>query len=186
MGCGCGKKKGPTIHFMGQGNGQEADAEEWGPIMWRYMHCLIQRIGHSGNPIMDTDQANYLEFMLQNFGAVVPCQECQAHAVQYTHQNHPPQLKGLYGENLRRTAQQWLCHFHNAVRERKGQPIQIHNIEQLEAEYNDCFVAQCEFTLLTQSVAFAVRHGWVRVDLWRKWFNYSERMRVLVSSPVVK
>lgn len=186
MGCGCGKKKGPTIHFMGQGNGQEADAEEWGPIMWRYLHCLIQRVGHSGNTIMDTDQANYLEFMLQNLGAVIPCQECQNHAKLYIQQNRPPTLKGLYGENLRRTAQQWLFTFHNAVRSRIGKPIQIHNIEQLEAEYNDCFIAQCEFTLLTQSIAFGIRHGWVRVDMWRKWFNFSERMRMLISSPIVR
>ncbi len=186
MGCGCGKKKGPTIHFMGQGNGQQADPEEWGPIMWRYLHCLIQRIGHSGNAIMDTDQANYLEYMLQNLSAVLPCQECQAHASQYISHNHVPQLRGLYGENLRRTAQTWLFNFHNAVRSQKGQPIQINNLEELEAEYNECFVPQCEFSLLTQSVAFAVRHGWVRVDTWRKWYNYSERMKVLVSSPVVR
>jgi hypothetical protein len=171
---------------MGQGNGQETDAEDWGPIMWRYMHCLIQRIGYSGNPIMDTDQANYLEFMLTNLGAVLPCQECQGHAHQYISFNPPPTLKGHYGENLRRLAQQWLFTFHNAVRTSKGQAIQIHNIEQLEAEYKECFVAQCEFSMLTQSIAFAVRHGWIRVDVWRKWFNYSERMRVLVSSPVVK
>jgi hypothetical protein len=186
MGCGCGKKKGPTIHFMGQGNGHEADPEEWGPIMWRYMHCLIQRIGYSGNSIIDTDQANYLEMMFNNFSSILPCLECQNHARQYMSQNPPPSLKGLYGENLRKTAQLWLFNFHNAVRQRKGQTIQIHNIEQLETEYGECFVAQCEFTILTQSVSYAVRNGWVRVDLWRKWFSYSERMRVLVGSAVVK
>lgn len=186
MGCGCGKKKGPTIHFMGQGNGQKTDAEDWGPVMWKYLHCLIQRIGHSGNPIMDTDQANYLEFMLQNLGAVVPCQECQAHASLYIASTPVPTLRGLYGHNLRRTAQVWLFNFHNAVRNRKGQPIEIHNLEELEQKYADCFVAQCEFSMLTQSVAFAVRFGWVRVDMWKKWFNYSERMRVLISNPVVR
>ena len=186
MGCGCGKKRGPTIHFMGHGNNHEADPEEWGPILWKYMHCLIQRIGHSGNTIMDTDQAMYLEYMLHNLGNILPCQECQGHAVRYISQNPPPVLKGQYGVNLRRTAQTWLFTFHNSVRSMKNQPILVNSLEQLESEYADCFIAQCEFSLLSDSVAYGVRHGWVRVDIWRKWYSNSEKMRALISSPVVR
>jgi hypothetical protein len=37
------------------------DPPEWGPILWKYMHCLAEKLGTSGNAIVDTDQANYME-----------------------------------------------------------------------------------------------------------------------------
>jgi hypothetical protein len=185
MGCGCGKKNaGGTIHFMGREGNQIADPQEWGPIVWKYLHCLAEKMGTSGNTIVDTDQANYMETLLTTLHLVLPCTECQAHAANYIAANPVPALKGIYGDNLRSTVRNWLFTFHNQVRSSKGQPIQVNSAKECAALYGGCFVPKCEYNLFVQSVAFAVRQGWVRIENWRKWYSNSERMRILCGNIV--
>lgn len=184
-GCGCTKRTSTLTHFMGREGGQYADPAEWGPILWKYLHCLAEKIGNTGNKIVDTDQANYFEQMLQTLPQIIPCQECQQHSAAYISSNPIPQLKGLYGEDLRNVARVWLFNFHNNVRSSKGQPIIVSNIQECINTYANCFIPQCEFTALTQNVAFAIRNGWVRIDNWRKWFNNSEKIKILVGNIVL-
>ena len=185
MPCGCGKKNNGTMHFMGQGNSDVPDPVEWGPILWKYLHCLAEKIGTSGNPIVDTDQANYIDTLLSMLHLIIPCPECQAHAAAYISSNPLPSLKGLYKEQLRNPIRLWLLNFHNHVRNSKGQPITITTLEELSNVYGGCFVPKCEYTLFVQNVAYAVRQGWVRVDNWRKWYSNSERMRIISGNIVV-
>ena len=170
MPCGCGKKNNVgTIHFMGRDGTQMADPLEWGPILWKFLHCLSEKIGTSGNKIVDADQANYMESILSSLHLIIPCTECQAHTATYISTNSVPVLKGLHGEALRNTLRSWLLSFHNHVRASKGQPITVNNLEEYSKIYANCFVPKCEHTLLVQSVAYAVRQGWVRIATWRKW-----------------
>jgi hypothetical protein len=185
MPCGCGKKRTGTVHFMGQEGAQTADPVEWGPIVWKYLHCLAEKIGMSGNSIVDGDQANYMESIINSFHLVLPCTECQEHAAQYISSNPLPSLKALKGEQLRSTVRNWLFTFHNNVRTRKQQPILISNVQECASNYASCFVPKCEYTLFVQSVAFAVRQGWVRVDNWKKWYSNSERLRILIGNIIV-
>ena len=185
MGCGCGKKKTGTVHFMGQASSDTPDPEEWGPIVWKYLHCLTEKLGTSGNTIVDTDQANYMETLLTTLQLVIPCPECQAHAASYISNNPLPSLKGLYGEQLRNSVRNWLFAFHNHVRSSKGQPITLNSPEECAGHYAGCFIPKCEYTLFVQNVAYAVRQGWVRVDNWRKWYSNSERMRIISGNVVV-
>jgi hypothetical protein len=167
---------------MGRDGNQLTDPQEWGPTLWLYLHCLASKIGTTGNSIIDTDQANYMEYIITNLPNIIPCLECQSHATTYIKTHPLPTLKGLYKDTLRTTTQEWLLKFHNTVRQRKGQPIIINTIEELNRTYNNCVVKQCEFTQLTQSVAYAVRQGWVKIDAWRKWYNFSERLRMLIGN----
>lgn len=184
MPCGCGKKNG-TVHFMGPEKNNTADPLEWGPILWKYLHCTAEKIGLSGNIVMDTDQANYLETLLSTLHLILPCTECQEHAANYISSNPVPTLKGLQGETLRSTVRTWLFNFHNSVRNRKGQGIMIANVNDCISHYSGCFLPKCEYTLFIQSVAFAVRQGWVRVDNWKKWYSNSERLRLIIGNIVV-
>lgn len=186
MPCGCGKKNtGGTVHFMGREGNQIADPVEWGPILWKYLHCMTNKIGTSGNKIVDADQANHMELLLTTLHLILPCTECQAHASAYIAANPLSSLKGLSGPEIKVQVRNWLFSFHNAVRSQKGQPILLNSPDECEAVYNGCFVPKCEHTLFVQSVAFAVRQGWVRIDNWRKWYTHSERMRVLVGNIVL-
>jgi len=183
MPCGCGKKNNVgTIHFMGRDSSQIADPQEWGPVLWKFLHCLSEKIGTSNNKILDADQAVYMESMINTLHLIIPCTECQAHAASYISTNPLPTLKGLQGETLRNTLRTWLLAFHNHVRNSKGQPIIINNLEEYSAMYGGCFVPKCEHTLFVQSVAYAVRQGWVRIDNWRKWYSSSERLRIIAGN----
>ncbi len=185
MPCGCGKKKTGTVHFMGQQSSDAPDPEEWGPIVWKYLHCLTEKIGHTGSVISDSDHANHMEFIINNLHLVIPCPECQAHTAAYIAGNPLPSLKGLRNEDLRHTVRTWLFNFHNNVRSSKGQPIIINTVEACRDNYGGCFVPQCEYNLFVQNVAYAVRQGWVRVDNWRKWYSNSERLRIIIGNVVM-
>ena len=161
------------------------DPSEWGPILWKYLHCLAEKVGTSGNKIVDTDQANYMEALLSALPLILPCTECQAHAAEYIAGHPLPSLKGLYNGELQRTVREWLFLFHNTVRERKGQTVLVQTADECAPLYANCTVAKCEYTSFIQSVAAAVRQGWVRMDNWRKWYSFSERMRILSGNMVI-
>jgi len=174
MGCGCGKKGAPPPLMLQE---QLLSPEEWGPMLWNYLHCLAEKMGSTGNKMIDTDQANYMDTLLTMLPLILPCLECQAHAASYLVANPLPNLKGLYGTLLRDAVRKWLFLFHNAVRASKGQPILFQTVEECVKE--GCSIPKCEYTAFIQSVAAAVRQGWVRIENWRKWYSNSERLRIL-------
>jgi len=184
MGCGCGAKKGGAAAPVLQTD-QLLAPTEWGPILWKYLHCMAERIGSSGNKIIDTDQANYTETMLTMLPLVIPCTECQSHAADYIAANPVPSLKGLYGQGLQTEARNWLFAFHNAVRVSKDQPLMIATVEECQAAYANISVPKCEYTAFIQSVAAAVRQGWVKIENWRKWYSNSERIRIITGNIII-
>ena len=185
MPCGCGKKNTGTVHFMGQVSTDIPDPVEWGPIIWKYLHCLTEKIGFSGNPLVDNDQAGYMETLISTLHQVIPCPECQSHASSYIGANPLPTLRGLKGDVLRNTVRNWLFNFHNHVRTTKGQPIQVNTTEACRELYTGCFVPKCEYTQFVQNVAYAARQNWVKIDIWRKWYSTSEKIRILIGNVVV-
>ena len=188
MGCGCGKKNGAGLSQM-MGSYPSPDSsivvEEWGPILWKYLHCLAEKIGTSGSTVVDTDQANYMETILSMIHLVIPCTTCQAHASAYIAANPIPSLRGLYGAQLRDTIRAWLFLFHNSVRSSKQQEIMVRTIEECSDLYGNCLLAKCDYNTFIQNVAFAVRQGWVRIEHWRKWYSNSERLRIILGNIVV-
>jgi len=158
---------------------------EWGPILWKYLHCLAEHIGTSGNSVMDTDQAHYMTTLLTLLPQILPCTDCQAHASTYLAANPLPTLNGLYGSALTLAIRTWLFTFHQAVRASLSQPMVVASVEDCAALYAGCTVAKCEYTLFIQSVAAAVRLGWVRMEYWKKWYSNSERLRILTGNLIV-
>jgi hypothetical protein len=185
MPCGCGKKNTGTVHFMGQVSTEVPDTSEWGPILWKYLHCLIEKIGLSGNPLVDNDQAGYMETIIGTLHQIIPCPDCQAHATTYITNNPLPTLRGLKGEDMRNILRLWLFNFHNQVRLSNRQSIIVNTVEACRELYNGCFVPKCEYTLFVQNVGYAVRQNWVRIDIWRKWYSTSEKIRILIGNVVV-
>jgi hypothetical protein len=182
MGCGCGKRNGVAAPAPVLQGDQLLEPTEWGPILWKYIHCIAERIGESGNKMIDTDQANYTETLLSMLPLIIPCTECQGHAAAYMNANPLPTLKGLYGSALQATVREWIFTFHNAVRKMKEQPIIISTAEECRVTYAGKFVQKCEYTAFIQSVAAAVRQGWVRMEHWRKWYSNSERIRIITGN----
>ena len=185
MSCGCGKKKAENMANMEKEANQLLPPSEWGPILWKYMHCLGEHIGFSGNKIVDTDQANYMETFINLLPFILPCTECQEHSSVYLKNNPLPVLKGLYGVTLRSTIRNWLFLFHNSVRSMKGQRILVETVEEYEIAYVGCSILKCEYNAFIQTVIAAVRTGWVRIEHWKKWYSNSERLRILTGNVVM-
>ena len=183
MSCGCGKKRGGVPLMMD--SQPLLTAPEWGPILWKYLHCLAEKMGFSGNTIMDTDQATYMEVLLNMLPSIIPCKICQEHAAIYQMQSPLPPLKGLYGDALRNTIRTWLFAFHNHVRSINGQPILLSTVEECAALYQGCAVVKQDYTAFVQSVAAAVRQGWVKIEQWKKWYSHSERIRIICGNVVM-
>ena len=182
MPCGCGKGKSGAAPLAE--HSIELSETKWGPILWNYLHCIAEKIGQSGNKIVDTDQANYMETLLSMLPVILPCKECQAHAATYIALHPIPTLRGLYNIALQSTVREWLFLFHNEVRTSNNQPIMVHTVEECQHLYAQCSVSKCDYTFFIQSVAAAVRQGWVRIDNWRKWYSNSERIRILAGNVV--
>jgi hypothetical protein len=153
------------------------DPLQWGPILWKYLHTIAENLGVSGNKIVDTDQANYMDTILTTLHLIIPCKECQAHTASYIASNPLPTIKGLQGITLRIVVREWLFHFHNSVRTMKGQPIILNTPEECH-QYNGN-ISKNDYTFFVQSVGHAVRLGLVRTDNWRKWYSNSERLRII-------
>ena len=149
------------------------------------LHCLIEKIGFSGNPIVDIDQGNHMETIINNLHLILPCPECQAHAHTYISNNPLPSLKGLTGDNLRNIIRNWLFIFHTHVRTFKDQPIIINTVEECKEHYSGCFIKKCEYDLFIQNGAYAVRLGWVKLENWRKWYTTSEKLRITIGNIVL-
>ena len=179
MPCSC-SKKGGAAPLMGK---DSSEPEIWGPILWKYLHCIAENIGYSGN-IMDTDQANYVYTIITSLHLIIPCQDCQSHTLSYITSNPFPILKDLHGVTLRSTVSKWLFQFHNSVRNMKGQPIMLHTPEEC-AQYTGNGISKSDYAIFVQSVTFAVRKGWVRIDNWRKWYSNSERLRIIVGNIII-
>lgn len=177
MPCNCGKKS----VIIGQDI--VSDPIIWGPILWKYLHCIAENLGFSGNSIVDTDQANYVETVITTLHLILPCQECQSHTLSYIILHPFPSLKGLRGDVLRSTVRIWLFQFHNNVRTMKGQQIIIHTAEECASQYSH--ISKTDYTFFVQSVGYAVRKGWVRADNWRKWYSNSERLRIIAGNIVI-
>ena len=181
MSCGCSKK--------GNKSGNIIEIEivltplVWGPVLWKYLHCLSEKIGISGNKMIDTDQANYMEKILQLLPVIIPCIECQQHAKEYYVINPVPSLKGLYNGELKSIVRMWLFLFHNHVRILKGQSV-MESIEVYIETYQT-ILNKTEYQLIINSIIGAVRQGWVKMDQWRKWYSYSERLRIISGNVVV-
>ena len=186
MGCGCGKRNGAAAAAVpGKDTAELLSPTEWGPFLWKYLHCIAEKMGFTGNKIIDTDQATYMEILLNTLPLIIPCQECQAHTAAYIQANPVPTLRGLYGQELRQATRLWMFLFHQAVRTQKGQDILVLSVEDCAVLYHECAVPKCEYTSFIQSVSAAVRQGWVRIDQWRKWYSYSERLRIISGNIVV-
>ena len=85
MPCNCGRKRASGAEIVSPLLVQEP--AEWGPTLWTYLHILAERLGSSGSPIVDTDQATYMDVLLQYLPRILPCTDCQQHATAYVAQN---------------------------------------------------------------------------------------------------
>jgi hypothetical protein len=174
MGCSCGKK--------GTAPGQisVSDFKEpcvWGPAYWRILHTMAERVGAMNNPLLDTDRARTMETLVRTLALVLPCAECQAHF-----KNEAPAIAwvGLYGPVLTFAVSQWLFNFHNAVRQRLGQPIMLDTSEACSALYGTTTITDKDVQIIEAAASYAIANNIVKQPVWKKWFSTFKLLRVML------
>jgi hypothetical protein len=179
--CGCGgKKRGGNVDIPN--TDLFLVPTYWGPLVWNYLHCLTEKIGVSGNKIIDTDEANYMNTIITMLPLILPCVDCQAHCKSYMESNPFPTLKGIFGAGLQSTIRTWLFNFHNTVRATLNQSIMIATAEDCRQFYEGCVVRKSDYATIIQCSTLAIQKGWVRIGDWRKWYSNSERLRLLTGA----
>lgn len=176
MGCGCGKKRGGVV-LIGA-DSADGNPDTWGPALWTILHTIGERIGNGG---MDIDQARDIGTLVPLLPAILPCATCQAHMRTYLGL-HPFVLGSLVGEPLRTYIRTWLLDFHNAVRTSKGQPIEITTLEQLTVLYGTEKIQTCQLETLMSHVTYGIRHGLVKMDVWKRWNSIFQRLKVMTGA----
>lgn len=180
MGCGCGKKKGVQT-LLAEAREADGKPETWGPPLWAILHILASRIGKSGAPFLDTDQARDMEVVISMLPLVIPCAECQAHCRAYLARSPFSCIK-LTGGDLSACARTWLLDFHNAVRASNGQAIEVTGLEGLDALYKDQALQPCQIEAFGANVLYGIRNGLVKMDSWKRWIAVYKRLKVLLGA----
>jgi hypothetical protein len=181
MGCGCGKKKAQAAAIVAGSVVDSIDAEEWGPVYWKLLHCLSVRIGLMGDVISDTDQARAMEYLVGHLVDVIPCDECQGHARTYI-EAHPIRWLGLRNSTLRVAVERWLLDFHNDVRARLSQAIEVADLAVYEAAYEGCTMAECEMEVIARAAKYAIDHNIVKPANWKRWMTEFKKLRLSVGA----
>jgi short-subunit dehydrogenase len=73
----------------------------------------------------------------------------------------------------------WLLTFHNAVRTRNGQPIDITTLEQLDELYKTDTIQKCQINTLVANVNYGIRNGILKAEPWKRWFTLLNRLKVM-------
>jgi len=63
--------------------------EEWGPVLWEFLHGLLEKSGKSVLGHMLLDQRREILVILKNLELVMPCQLCRKHYSEWR-KLHPP------------------------------------------------------------------------------------------------
>lgn len=185
MGCGCNSRVDPEVALRLQLEQSMCEPTGWGPILWRYLHSLAEKLGYRNNPQESTEEAEYIFSVLKLLPLILPCRQCQKHAADYMLTHQLPPLKELRGSYLRDAVREWLFLFHNAVREQNDQPLMLATIQECQTMYENAFITQGQYTQFIHCVATALRNGWVKIENWRRWYNNSERLRNLLGNVIV-
>ena len=185
MPCACGKRKnGTTDAAIEREANQLLLPTQWGPIMWKLLHIIAEKIGQSGNMITDMDQANYVKALITSLPSILPCQECQSHAETYLATNPFPVLTNMNGLAMSNIVRIWLFTFHNHVRTMNEQEP-LATPEECHTLYAYQILSHADYTTLMECMIAATRQQWVRLDQWKKWYSVMERLRLLTGTIVL-
>ena len=92
---------------------------EWGPTTWELLHGIAERVGNQSLIPLIRDEKNELRIVLRGFGALLPCQKCQAHYRDWVKRNPPEQILDKGGEYLQDALRDWVFRLHEDVNNRR-------------------------------------------------------------------
>lgn len=179
MSCGFCGKRGKAIQKPYDGVDESVSNAEWGPFLWKTLHCIAEKVGRTG-PSIEIDQKNDFEFLILNMGNILPCKICQKHYRDYL-KDHTPDWKKLKGMSFHNEVVNWLFVLHNKVRSHSEQSIDIDTVEKCSALYKDCKISSIEMNRFNSIMSHATRMRIVKHDTLSRWMSIFNRLIILTS-----
>lgn len=155
----------------------ELKVEQWGPLLWKYLHITAERIGCSTNPILEADSANSIQILITSLPEIIPCADCQAHARTYLASNKFV-TKDLKGCELQTYVRNYLFAFHAAVRARKSQPVVIDSPEACSALYGTMLITNEDDKNITDYFRYALLYRIINSTKYMRWWDIFRRLRL--------
>ena len=151
----------------------------WGPLLWHLLHITAEKLGRTGNVILDADAATYISYIMTHLPDILPCPDCRTHAKGYLFE-HKFDVRGKVGSVLQTYVREYLFSFHNAVRARKSQSIMFATVDDCAAYYNGMTFNTEDERRLAEVYKAALAQRLVRSDHYKQWMGILRRLRLLV------
>ena len=94
--------------------------KSWGPPLWTLLHGIAEALGNQVHPMLATDEAHEIVFLLRDVEKIMPCQLCRSHYHQWRKDHPLEEIDRLRGPMLREGVRQWLYDLHEEVNRSKG------------------------------------------------------------------
>jgi hypothetical protein len=170
---GQGQNKIEDIEYV-----TEISPADWGPLLWKFLHILAERLGRSGIESIDRDEAIALDFIVERLPDVLPCPECQIHARTYI-RSHSYTFKNLRGQTLQSAARNYFWSFHNSVRESTGKSVIVATVDDCKQLYQAMEWQKCEMEQAVEYFSFGVHHGIIKTDTYKRWMTQVHKLRLI-------
>jgi Erv1 / Alr family len=126
MPCGCAKDR-----YM------DPEGLSWGPLLWRVLHGLAERVGHLVRPIFLQDEKRSWRVLLEIIAKILPCDVCQAHYTKWLAAHPVSPIQTLTGDALREFIRTWLWTLHENVNKDLNKPsFAYENLTELYGNLN--------------------------------------------------
>jgi hypothetical protein len=121
-------------------------SKPWGPPLWMMLHGIAEALGNQTVPMLATDEAHEIVFLLRDVEKIMPCQLCRAHYREWRKEHPLEELDKLRGYVLKTSVREWLFDLHENVNKSRGieSTLQIDQIEDMYKQ-TDLKAAWAEF-----------------------------------------
>lgn len=149
---------------------------EWGPLIWKILHTIAERAGRQTIMMMQVDEMRAWPLLLKTFATIIPCEECRAHATNYTkeHPFEPPASYPAWNLYIRT----YFYTFHEVVNTRLGKPS--FDFSTLTETYK----ATNELTRWTNDLGEmmirAMKLNGMNLKAWQTWHNHLRMLRASI------
>lgn len=109
-------------------------SKPWGPPLWRMLHGMAECLGNQAVPMLATDEAHEIVFLLRDVEKIMPCQLCRNHYHQWRKDHPLEEIDKLRGYMLKAGVRQWLFDLHEEVNRTRGIDSGL-TVDQMEDLY---------------------------------------------------
>jgi hypothetical protein len=153
---------------------------EWGPALWGLLHMLgeksgrgsgvMRQMGRGPAQLCHSEERRVWATLFAALRTSLPCPLCKQHYVDYVRTNPPDAFLRIPGPEWATALRQWLWTFHNAVRTRKEQALDVPQ-EELAGRY---VPNGTQFAAWKQTMQEHMRRG-----MFLRWLIREDMLRTL-------